>query len=602
MSDENNPPTAVVGEEDEVQVRPVHLHTRTGNILTRKRKCNPSNWKRNVRKKSRQSGEEYVDSRGKKQDARSVKTKKDCSKCKFRCSANISEEDRAAIFKEFWGMVDNDKLHFYGKTTSQESTSRPTAAGTASRRNRSIRYSLPLDSQNVRVCKVFYLSTLDINHKRVQLYHTNKQNMCGTPVNLKWGMSKNNVVPQEVKDGISAHINSLPRVESHYNRANTKKEYLADGLNIPILYEEYVEKCNEAGTTPGKVHLYREIFNANFNIAFHVPKKDRCDTCEEMGKNENPTEEDKRKHEKHLAGKLETKTERDKDRNENNKFTICFDLQNVFALPTAEVSNFFYKRKLNVYFMTAHCSADKRGYGAMWNEGQNGRAGNDIASSVMKLLESIVDENSEDPRIKHITLWSDSCVPQNRNSHFSTAIKVFLKHHPEILSIEHKFCEPGHSSIQEVDNLHSQIESVCRHSEIYSPVGLLRVLKKVHRSKPLKIIQMKPEHFKDFSSVAKQGKYDRVPFTKAKSLLFKQDEPKILSYKTAFSQDWIAKNVLERKTTRHLVQNNLHFEVADPAIAKPTEGLSQAKKADISSMLKFMPPQDKAFMTNLVNH
>ena len=94
----------------------------------------------------------------------------------------------------------------------------------------------------------------------------------------------------------------------------------------------------------------------------------------------------KRKHEEHLAGKLETKTERDKDREDDNKFTVCFDLENVFALPTAEVSNFFYKRKLNVYFMTAHCSVDKRGYGAMWNEAQNGRAGNDIASSVMKLL------------------------------------------------------------------------------------------------------------------------------------------------------------------------------------------------------------------------
>ena len=552
-------------------------------------------------RKKRQSGEEYVDSRGKKHDARSVKTKKDCSKCKFRCSANISEEDRAAIFKEFWGMSDNDKLHFYGKTTAQEPTSRPTAHGTASRRSHSISYSLPVNSQNVRVCKVFYLSTLDINHKRVQLYHKNKQNMCGTPANLKWGISKNNVVPQEVKDGIRQHINSLPRVESHYNRANTKKEYLADGLNITILYEEYVKKCEEAGTTPGKLHLYRQIFNTDFNIAFHVPKKDRCDSCEAMGKNENPTEEDKRKHEEHLAGKLETKTERDKDRQDDNKFTVCFDLENVFALPTAEVSNFFYKRKLNVYFMTAHCSVDKRGYGAMWNEAQNGRAGNDIASSVMKLLESIVGDNSDDPRIKHITLWSDSCVPQNRNSHFATAIKVFLKHHPEILSIEHKFCEPGHSTIQEVDNLHSQIESVSRHSEIYSPVGLLRVLKKVHRSKPLKIIQMRSEDFKDFSSVAKQGKYDVIPFTQVKSLLFKQDEPKILSCKTAFSEDWIAKNVLERKSTRQQVQNNLHFEVADPAVAKPSDGLSQAKKADISSMLKFMPPQDKEFMTNLVN-
>ena len=158
---------------------------------------------------------------------------------------------------------------------------------------------------------------------------------------------------------------------------------------------------------------------------------------------------------------METKTERDKDRKDKSKFTVCFDLQNVLALPTADVSNFFYRRKLNVYHnvMTAHCSGDKRGYGALWHEGQNGRSGNDIASSVMKLLEAIVEANSDDPRIKHINLWSDSCVPQNR--FFATAVKVFLKNDPQVLTIEHKFCEPGHSTIQEVDNLHSQIEQVC---------------------------------------------------------------------------------------------------------------------------------------------
>jgi hypothetical protein len=113
---------------------------------------------------------------------------------------------------------------------------------------------------------------------------------------------------------------------------------------------------------------------------------------------------------------------------------------------------------------------------------------------------------------------------------------------------------------------------------------------------------MRSEDFKDFSSVAMQGKYDIIPFTKVKSLLLKQDEPKILCYKTAFSEDWIAKYVLERKHTRKQVQNNIHFEVSDPPVAKPSHGLSQAKKADISSVLKFMPPQDKEFMTNLISH
>ena len=523
--------------------RTVHVHQRTGVPLTRKRQRNPASWKRNIRKNKRQSGERYINSRGNEQAARSVKTKKDCTKCKFRCSSNVTVEDRSAIFNEFWKMSDNEKLHFYGKTTEQEST-KSSKAGTSRKKN-NVSYSLPVNAQNVPVCKVFYLTTLDINHKRIQFYHANKQKMCGTPTNLQWGKSANNVVSPEIKDRIRKHINSLPRVESHYNRENTKKEYLAEGLNVRILYEEYVKQCSNNGVAPGKIHLYRQIFNDEFNIAFHVPKKDRCDTCEAMKIQNNPAEEDKQNFVAHLRGKEETKIERDNDRKDNNKFTICFDLQNVFALPTAEVSNFFYKRKLNVYFMTAHCSADKRGYGALWHEGQSGRTGNDIASSVLKILEAVVQENSEDPRVKNITLWSDSCVPQNRNSFFSTAIKVFLKNHPEIVSIEHKYCEPGHSSVQEVDNLHSQIEAVCRHTEIYSPVGLMRMLKKVHRSKPMKIIQMKSQDFKDFGSIARQGKYDRVPFTKVKSLLYKQVEPDQVGYRTklatgpSFQKNWL---------------------------------------------------------------
>ena len=76
-----------------------------------------------------------------------------------------------------------------------------------------------------------------------------------------------------------------------------------------------------------------------------MPKKDRCDACEAMKVNNSPTAEEKTKHEEHLTGKIETKVERDNDRKDKNKFTVCFDLQNVFALPNADVSNLFYRRK-----------------------------------------------------------------------------------------------------------------------------------------------------------------------------------------------------------------------------------------------------------------
>ena len=56
-------------------------------------------------------------------------------------------------------------------------------------------------------------------------------------------------------------------------------------------------------------------------------------------------------------------------------------------------------------------------------------------------------------------LWFDSCVPQNRNSYMSM-LREFIVKNPNIDVLQQKFCEPGHSSIQEIDNVHSQIEKV----------------------------------------------------------------------------------------------------------------------------------------------
>jgi hypothetical protein len=66
-------------------------------------------------------------------------------KCTFRCSSNISAEDRSAIFKEFWGMSDKQKLHFYGKTAMQEST-KGSKDGRASHKKNTISYSLPVNA------------------------------------------------------------------------------------------------------------------------------------------------------------------------------------------------------------------------------------------------------------------------------------------------------------------------------------------------------------------------------------------------------------------------------------------------------------------------
>lgn len=72
------------------------------------------------------------------------------------------------------------------------------------------------------------------------------------------------------------HINKFPRVESHYCRAKTKKQYLEPNLNITKMYNLY----NKETEKPEKESYYRHIFCTKFNLDFHRPKKDRYGKCE----------------------------------------------------------------------------------------------------------------------------------------------------------------------------------------------------------------------------------------------------------------------------------------------------------------------------------
>ena len=130
-------------------------------------------------------------------------------------------------------------------------------------------------------------------------------------------------------------------------------------------------------------------------------------------------------HEKHLSEKLFMREEKKCDNANTNpsSLLIVFDLEKVIILPKAEVSSFFYKRKLTMYNRTAQTN-HKKGYCAIWTEVASGRAGNDIASAFVSILRKIVEDN---PAATDLICWSDSCVPQNRNSHFSDNIRIFIQ-------------------------------------------------------------------------------------------------------------------------------------------------------------------------------
>ncbi|GBN09717.1 hypothetical protein AVEN_51341-1 [Araneus ventricosus] len=150
------------------------------------------------------------------------------------------------------------------------------------------------------------------------------------------------------------------------------------------------------------------------------------------------------------------------------------------------------------------------------SENLSGCAGNDIASAFHKIPTVLAEEND----ITELITWSDSCIPQNRNSIISNSVLHFLKDNPQVKSVTMKNALLGYSCIQEVVSIHSNTEKAKHKTEFYSPIGLIRILKQVNPRHPYRVIQMQPDDFKDFRGTARLLNYKIVLFINVAVLKF----------------------------------------------------------------------------------
>lgn len=346
---------------------------------------------------------------------------------------------------------------------------------------------------------------------------------------------------------------------------------------------------------PVKFHLYKSIFNREFNISFFKPKKDLCDKCEGYKVNTNPSDEERASHEEHIRRKHIGNQERNRDReayiNDEKVGILTFDLENTFSLPKANISSFFYKMKLCCYNLTAHLDKTKVVYNAIWHEFICGRAGVHIANALVKILKKVCEDN---PQIEKLILWSDSCVPQNRNSIMSFALQHFLNSSDSsnLKIIEQKYGEPGHGNVQEIDAAHSCIERYIKNLEIWSPLTLIRTLVKIPKTWKLKfnVIQMIPSDYKDYQSLAVTLNYQIIPYTKIKHIIYNKYSISKVKFRESFEGELkeISLELLKRK------KNNFSFSTAVPKITLSAK-VSNEKKKHLADMMNHMPENERDF-------
>lgn len=213
----------------------------------------------------------------------------------------------------------------------------------------------------LRVCKTFFLNTLGISERtlRTVIENRTKNDALGqAPQDNRGKHDKHPSLPGEILESVRNHINSVARIESHYLRANTSREYIDVGLTVAELHRDY-QRIREADNKPfANYDKYFRIFYTEFNISFFVPKKDQCDVCESY---KNATGEEKQKLEKNYAehqsqkelSRKEKKIDIERSKmTESNDIVAIYDLQAVMPVPIGESSAFYYKSKLNCLNLT----------------------------------------------------------------------------------------------------------------------------------------------------------------------------------------------------------------------------------------------------------
>ena len=326
------------------------------NNKAKKRVRKVETWTKVKAKLLKNSGKSYKSKTGKTVEAKQMKPP--CSdKCVLSCSTKIDENFRAQVFKEYWQLGCLQRQRDFLSSCTELLAVKYRRVTCAAPRKPNCAFFVLNNGQKTRVCKTFLINTLGIAERTIRSVIQFKVSGTGIiPVDQRGKHGKHRKIGQDVLTSVRNHINAIPRIESHYVRSATTREFIDGGLSIAELHRHYSNEMTSANKTAANYDTYTRIFNTEFNIGFFVPKKDQCDLCESYN---NAMNDDKAKlanaYEEHQDEKTMSRNEKDKDKEKakNQEIVLAvYDLQAVLPVPMAHTSQFFYKSRLNCFNFT----------------------------------------------------------------------------------------------------------------------------------------------------------------------------------------------------------------------------------------------------------
>ncbi|MEW8548265.1 MAG: hypothetical protein AB2693_32575, partial [Candidatus Thiodiazotropha sp.] len=551
----------------------------------RKRKANPCAWKKNIRKTLRLTGKEYTSVAGKKVSARKVQ-QSSCSKCRFKCTTNVSDEQRQSIFDSYWNLNSKDRQMDYICSHVEERN--PDRIKQTAKRPRNVAriFYLPLPDGNIRVCKTFFSKTLSIGEKTISTALKYKKGGIYTPVQQK--RIPHNATPSYIIDAVKAHIESFPVMDAHYTRKDTNRKFLGQELNITKMYNLYKDECMKKGVKAAGPMTYRRIFCNQYNFSFHVPKKDQCQTCvlfDQAKQTGSVTTEMQHEYDNHIERKERAREEKNNDKirsKENKTFHSCtFDLEAVLPIPCSLVSQVYYKRKLSCYNLSVYSLGDSKASCFLWNETEGNRGSCEIGTCLLLYLKSLPSN------IDHVCFFSDSCTGQNRNRFIATALMHAVSTLPYIKTVDHKYLESGHTQM-ECDSMHAAIETAKKRTSVFVPSQWDTIVRMARRKSPYTVVPLKHYDILNFKPVAEkiipQAAVDedgkRVMWMKICWMQYNKTAENFIYFKYKFDETFHTIRLKSGRSGKSSVKGDIPF------CYQSKLPISRQKKADLISLCK----------------
>ncbi|CAH1974168.1 unnamed protein product [Acanthoscelides obtectus] len=594
---ENNPSLTNIEAEYQNETVTVGVQKRIG----RKRKSNKDAWLKNSAKRLRNSGQAYRSAKQVEQvdgAKKYVYVQRDekkmgppCNdKCRLKCFEKIGPEARNTLFKSYWEMGDLQRQRNFilSNMTPIQPKYRYEKADSCRRLNNAFYLGIGNEGR-IRVCKYFFISTLGINSRVIRTVVMKQENVCSgmLKVDLRGKHKSHVTVPDELKNGVRQHIISIPRIESHYCRSQTQKEYIEGGKTISQLYTHYKKTCTDQNLPFVKYSMYYTIFNTEFNIGFFNPKKDQCELCLAFA---NANEENRLQmqdpYNEHITEKELARVEKANDKN-SDKIVVVYDLQAVLPCPSGEAQSFYYVSKLNVFNFSMFRLQTKDVTCYLWHEGQGHRGANEIGSCVWDYLENLdqeIDSLGTNEK-KDVVFYSDNCVGQQKNK-FMVALYVYAVCKLKcIQSITHKFLTVGHTQ-NEGDSVHSVIERRVRrfkkNGPIYVPEQYVNIIRDARKTgKPYAVKEMCYQSFFDLKDLTSQIGLNINKIADARVISVNKDQPTVILMKDSFGQEEFSITNLFNSRRKPVSIEDLQLKQAYRS--KP--GITDKKKKGLLSLI-----------------